>query len=94
MQYKPSENTIGKGEIAHNEQFVPFQQFFYLFGERFAIIINCCLRNSFTLEESKICHSGMDLKAFGPRQPVALKEICLLYMNCLKKSKINSIEIH
>ena len=28
VQYKPFENTVGKGEIAHNEQFLLFPQFF------------------------------------------------------------------
>ena len=28
LQYKPFENTVGKGEIAHNEQFLLFPQCF------------------------------------------------------------------
>ena len=28
LQYKPFENTMGKGEIAHNEQFLLFAQSF------------------------------------------------------------------
>ena len=31
LQYKSFENTVGKGEIARNEQFLLFQQCFLLF---------------------------------------------------------------
>ena len=33
LQYKPLENTVGKREIAHNEQFLLFHSVFYPFGE-------------------------------------------------------------
>ena len=38
LQYKPFENTVGKGEIARNEQFLLFSVF-YLLGELPAIFI-------------------------------------------------------
>ena len=38
LQYKTFENTVGKGEIAPKEQFLP-HSVFYPFGERFAILI-------------------------------------------------------
>ena len=38
LQYKSFENTVGKGEIARNEQFLLFpQSFFYPFRELSAI---------------------------------------------------------
>ena len=40
LQYKSFENTVGKGEIARNEQFLLFpRSVFYLFGEFTAIFI-------------------------------------------------------
>ena len=33
------ENTVGKGEIAHNEQFLLFHSIFYWFKELYAIFI-------------------------------------------------------
>ena len=39
LQYKPFENTVGKGEIAHNKQFLNCQSVFYLFRELSAIFI-------------------------------------------------------
>ena len=40
LQYKSFENTVGKGEIAHNEQFLLFPQcFVYLYIELSAIFI-------------------------------------------------------
>ena len=39
LQYKSFENTVGKGEIARNKQFLDFPQCFYLFGEHSAIFI-------------------------------------------------------
>ena len=54
LQYKPSENTLGKGEIAHNEQFLLFHRVFYLFGELSAIFVEfekLSSANSFSLED-------------------------------------------
>ena len=39
LQYKRFENTMGKGEIARNEQFLLFPVFFYPFGKLSAIFI-------------------------------------------------------
>ena len=33
MQHKSCENTVGNGEIAHNEQFLIFPSLFYFFAE-------------------------------------------------------------
>ena len=52
------ENTVGKGEIARNEQillflqcFIPFWRTFYQFHQ----VWNCCY---LSLDESKISHLG------------------------------------
>ena len=58
MQYKSLENTVGKGEIARNEQFLVFPQCFILPGELSAILIKflkLSSADSFSLEMSKIC---------------------------------------
>ena len=61
LQYKSFENTEGKGEIAHNEQFLLVPQCFLPFMRTFC---NFCLikklspASSFKLEESKICRLG------------------------------------
>ena len=39
LQYKSFENTVGKGEIARNEQFLLFPSVFYPFGELSSISI-------------------------------------------------------
>ena len=39
LQYKSFENTVRKGEIAHDEQFLLFLQCFYLFRELSTISI-------------------------------------------------------
>ena len=46
LQYKSFENTVGKGEIAHNEQFLLFPQYFQPIGElcHFHQIKNCPLQ--------------------------------------------------
>ena len=52
---------LGKGEIAHEEQFLLFPTvFFYPFGELSAISSNLkfSTATSFSLEESKICCLG------------------------------------
>ena len=61
---KPFENTVGKGEIARNQQTSNFSfshSVFYLFKELSAIFIKIKLSSadSFSLEESKICHLVM-----------------------------------
>ena len=39
LQYKSFENTVGKGEISRNEQFLLFHSVFYLLEELSAIFI-------------------------------------------------------
>ena len=39
LQYKSFENTVGKGQIARNEQFLLFQSVFRQFGELSAIFV-------------------------------------------------------
>ena len=61
LQYKSFENTVGKGEIAHTEQFLLFPQCFPPVPRacrHFHQIRNCTSANSFSLEESRICHLG------------------------------------
>ena len=60
LQYKSFKNTVEKGEIAQNEQFLLCHSVFYPFKELSAIFIKLKLSsvNSVSLEESKICHFG------------------------------------
>ena len=54
---KPSENTVGKGEIARNEQFLLFPQCFlpvWIALCHFLSNLKLSSANSFSLEESKI----------------------------------------
>ena len=54
--YKPFENTVGKGEIAHNEQFLLFPQCFLPVWQTFCDfhqVLNFRLQ-TFSFEESKI----------------------------------------
>ena len=54
LQYKSFENTVGKGEIAHTEQFLLFQQCCLLVWRTFCHFLqtcNCCLQ---TLSDWKI----------------------------------------
>ena len=58
LQYKSSENTVVKGEIAHDKQFFLFQQCFLPFWRticHFHQIQNRQLQRSLSLEESNIC---------------------------------------
>ena len=52
LQYKSFENTVGKGEVAHNEQFLLFPQCFLLFWK------------TFSLEKFKICCLGKELTLY------------------------------
>ena len=55
---KSFENTVGKGEIAHDEQFLLFPQCFLPVLRSFCHfhqIWNCFLQNFFSLERSEIC---------------------------------------
>ena len=58
---KPFENTVGKGEIARNEQFLLFPVFSTHLDNFRPFLSNLKLSsaNSFSLEESKICRLVM-----------------------------------
>ena len=59
LQYKSFESTVGKGEIAHNEQFLLFTQLSQkTFGKFLPFSSNSKLSfaNPFILREFKICH--------------------------------------
>ena len=59
---KPFENTVGKGEIARNEQFLLFSQCFLPVFDTFLPLssnLKLSSANSFSLEESKICRLVM-----------------------------------
>ena len=69
LLYKSFENTMGKGEIARNEQFLLFPQCFLpIFPPHFENFLplkkkkkmKLSSANSLSLEESKICHLGKD----------------------------------
>ena len=53
LQYKSNENTVGKGEIARIEQFLPFPMCFFLSGNLCAIFIK-----SEIVVCKKICRLG------------------------------------
>ena len=57
---KPFENTVGKGEIARNEQFLLFPVFSTCLDNFLPFSSNLKLSsaNSFSLEESNICRLG------------------------------------
>ena len=59
---KPFENTVGKGEMARNEQFLLFPQCFSTNLDNFLPFssnLKLSTANSFSLEESKICRLEM-----------------------------------
>ena len=61
LQYKSFENTVGKGEIAHSEQFLLFPTVFSTSLEnflRFSSSSKLSSADTFSLEESKICRLG------------------------------------
>ena len=60
LQYKSFENTVGKGEIAHNEQFLLFPVFSNHLENFLPFSSNLKLSsaNPFSLEDSKICCLG------------------------------------
>ena len=64
LQYMSVENTVGKGEIARNEQFLLFPQCFLSFLENFLPVVSnlkLSSANSFSFEGStKICRLGED----------------------------------
>ena len=70
LQYKSSENTVGKGEIACNRQFLLFPQCFILFLERFMSFssnLKLLSAPSFSLEKSKNLSFGKGLKTRDER---------------------------
>ena len=60
LQYKPLENTVGKGEIARNGIFSFSHSVSYPFGELSAIFIKIeiVVCKLFRLKHSKICRLG------------------------------------
>ena len=59
LPYKSYGNIVFKGEIARNDQFIPFPTVvFTRFGNflPFSLHLELSSANSFSLEESKICH--------------------------------------
>ena len=55
------ENTVGKGEIARDEQFLLFPQVFSPHMDNllpFSLNLKLSSANSFSFEESKICRMG------------------------------------
>ena len=65
LENKPFENTVGKGEIVRNEQFLLFPQCFLPIWLTFCHscqILSCRLQ-TFSLGESKICHLVMGEKS-------------------------------
>ena len=67
LQYKSFENTAGKGEIAHNEQFLLFPQCFLPISEIFLPLsshLKLSSANPLNLEGSKICRLGKLLTVY------------------------------
>ena len=61
QQFKSFENTVGKGEIARNQQFLLFLHYFLTFLEKsvsFSSNLKLLSAKSFSLEEPKICDLG------------------------------------
>ena len=61
LLYKSFENTVGKGEIAQNEQFLLFPPCFLPYLEDFPPFsskLKLPSANSYSLDESKICRLG------------------------------------
>ena len=60
LQYKSFENTVGKGEIACNKQFLLFPQCFLLAWRTFSHFHQMLLSsaNSFSSEDSLVCCLG------------------------------------
>ena len=60
--YKSFENTVGKGEIALNEQFLLFPVFFTILENLLPFSSNLKFSSAspFSFEESQICRLGRD----------------------------------
>ena len=84
LQYKSFQNTVGKGEIARYEQFLLFQQSFLPIRELSTIFLSnlkLSSANSFSLEYSKICRLGNELKCSVASSLFTFDRYC-----CLKQS--------
>ena len=66
LQYKSFESTVEKGEIAHNEQFLPFPVFSTYLKHSLPSNLKFSSANSFSLEESKM----LFWKRLSPLMPV------------------------
>ena len=67
LQNKSLENTVGKGEIARDEQFLLFPQCFLLFWRKFLQVLSVLKlssANCFTFKDSKMCRFGKALNEF------------------------------
>ena len=91
LQYKCFENTVGKGEIAHNKQFLlfplcflPFQRAFCHFHQ----IWNCCLQTLWVLKSLKFvtCEKVRVIQA--QRVVVSLDNLLVRYFGAF--DRINS----
>ena len=61
LQRKSFENTVGKRDIAHDEQFLHFPNVFSTRLENFLLFSSnskLWSANFFSFEDSKICHLG------------------------------------
>ena len=68
LQYKSFESTVGKGEIARNEQFLLFPQCFVPFRKTllpFSSNSKLSSANFLSLEESKFYRLGKGSKCFS-----------------------------
>ena len=68
LQDRSYENSVGKGEIACKKQFLLFSTVVSTLLKSFLQLssnLKLSSANSFSLEESKICHLGIGLNAIG-----------------------------
>ena len=77
LHYKSFVNTVEKGEIAHNEQFLLFPQCFPLFGELSAIFIKS------KIVDCILFHSGSFLRFFVWKRDKALSEKEIMLVNSI-----------
>ena len=75
VQYKSFENTVGKGEIAHNEKCLLFQQCFLTIWKTFCHFRNCRLQTLSVWKSLKFVHTTSSNKGStkqGIRSPCIL----------------------
>ena len=79
LQEMSFENTVGKGEIAHEEQFLLLPKCFLPFWRTLPFSSNLKLSsaNSLSLEESKICCLGKGLNIVGKGEKTGNQHILL-----------------